>query len=169
MSDLPLQSSTPQAQPAQSDDRTTISAPTPLANSLVNTVATVSVKQPEPQTPSFKENKVFAGSEVKTTVETTVGEDAIEKEPLPEAVESWMEKVGQSEQTALPKVQLPKAEPVQPVVDTQAPATVYILPLGEMELKKAKHANVNDSIRWLATWCVRLLKKLGSEAAYKEG
>ena len=44
-----------------------------------------------------------------------------------------------------------------------------VLPMTEDELMENKTKKVNTSARWLAEWCVRLVKKWGDKVAYREG
>jgi hypothetical protein len=165
---VPQQNVPPVATPSLSGDRVVSPAPSAIAQPVVNAVANSIPAMPTPQGPSFKESKPFLSSEAGSVIETASGESAIEKEPIPEEVEAWMEKVNQ-EQAAekLPQIELPPA-PVTPTTP-QVASSLYVLPLGKMELDKGKHASVNDSIHWLAAWCVRVIKKLGpQQIAYKQ-
>lgn len=166
MSDQVLPPTTPVGTTPVADDRNLASAAQAIAAPIANVVAAAPPVPPQPQVPSFKESKPYLSSET-APIETATGESAIEKEPIPEEVEAWMEKVGQAESLPnLPKVELP---PTPPQAPPAAPAqSVYVLPLGELEVKQAMHASVNDSIKWLATWCVRMIKKLGPQAAYRQ-
>lgn len=42
------------------------------------------------------------------------------------------------------------------------------LPLSEEEVKKGLHHKVMDSIRWLAEWCVYIIKKYPGRVFYKD-
>lgn len=50
---------------------------------------------------------------------------------------------------------------------TNQPPPVVTLPLTEEQVEKALHLQVWESIRWLATWCVRQIKMLHGRVKYK--
>ncbi len=105
-------------------------------------------------------------SEVNGFVEM-VGSDSIEKEPLPLEVASWMEKVNRDTGGEKPPeivIADPKAQSPSIPSDSH---TVFVLPLGEKETAQAMNANINDSVKWLATWCKKMLKKLEERVAYQ--
>jgi hypothetical protein len=82
-------------------------------------------------------------------------------------VESWLEKLEKEE-----------AQLQQPVVDDQGQVVVddsqqqgkgfkVILPLTKDEVEKGLHHKVIDSVRWLAEWCIRMVKMFGNKVAYR--
>ena len=139
-----------------------------LAQPVVQAVAQVPVTPLAPSAPSGKEKIVVPDSLAPFEV---VGTDAIEVEPIPPEIESWMEKVAHSaEKTDVGvKVELPSQPTITPVSSQSAAKNVYVIPLGKLELNKGLHAAVTESVRWLATWCTRVIRKYGAAAvAYKE-
>jgi hypothetical protein len=72
-------------------------------------------------------------------------------------VESWLERLEKGEEVTLPqpirddkgRVLVEPAEPSRPKI---------VLPLTKEEVKSGLHYKVVDSIRWLAEWCLRLIK-----------
>ena len=88
-----------------------------------------------------------------------------EPEPEPE-VKNWMEKLEEGETVQLP----------QPVTDDFGQVLVQaagqtkpkiVLPLDETGLSIGLHQKVIDSVRWLAEWCVRVMKMATGRVFYK--
>ena len=82
-------------------------------------------------------------------------------------VEGWLEKL-EKEQTQL----------TQPVTDDKGQVILddsakqqfgfkVVLPLTKEEVEKGLHHKVIDSIRWLAEWCIRMIKMFGNKVAYR--
>lgn len=83
-------------------------------------------------------------------------------------VEGWLEKLEKED-----------AQLQQPVVDDKTGQTVLantnqqqhgfkvVLPLTKDEVAKGLKEKVVNSIRWLAEWCMRMIKMFGSKVAYK--
>ncbi len=97
------------------------------------------------------------------------GNDAFEKESLPPEVASWMEKVNRGEQPGkLDQVVIADKNTAPQDVSSSVSNAVYVLPLGQIQMKQGLGKSVNESVRWLAEWCKYLLKKFGGEATYQE-
>ena len=135
-----------------------------VAQQVIQAAAVVQPQQPIVGTPAKAKELGPISTEITAPLEM-VGSDAIEKEPIPPEVASWMEKVNRGE----------TGEKLQEVViadkNTTTPTTsssvqpVYVLPLGEVALREGLHKSVSDSVRWLAEWCKRLIKKMGPTIA----
>ena len=89
-----------------------------------------------------------------------------EPEVSPE-VEGWLEKLEKGEEIRLP----------QPVTDDQGQVVLddstpqepkIVLPLTKEEMERGLHKKVWESMRWLAEWCKRLIKKASGRVFYKE-
>ena len=89
------------------------------------------------------------------------------KVDLEPEVEGWLEKMEKED-----------ADLGQPVVDDQGQVVLddikeekgkfkIVLPLSKEEVKEELHHKVVDSVRWLAEWCVRMIKMFGSKVAFK--
>lgn len=82
-------------------------------------------------------------------------------------VGEWVTKVETGEEIQLPK-------PVtddhgQVLVEPAAPSQITVtLPLTDDQIKTGLHRKIVDSIRWLAEWCLRLLKVSNSKIAYRK-
>ncbi len=117
---------------------------------------------PPISTPAGKERvDAGVGQEVTPITEFT---RSVDLEP---EVEGWLEKL-EKEQTQLP----------QPVVDEKGQVILddaqkqagfkVVLPLTKDEVEKGLHLKVIDSLRWLAEWCLRLIKMFGNKVAYRK-
>jgi len=83
-------------------------------------------------------------------------------------VEGWLEKLEKED-----------AQLQQPVTDDKTGQVVLddlqkkkdkfkvILPLTKDEVEKGLHYKVVDSIRWLAEWCIRMIKIFGKKVVYR--
>ncbi|OGD61847.1 hypothetical protein A2160_00970 [Candidatus Beckwithbacteria bacterium RBG_13_42_9] len=90
-----------------------------------------------------------------------------QKEPEPEAdVKDWLRKLEEGENVNLP----------QPITDDFGQTLVQaagsqeakiILPLDEEELQLGLHQKAANSIRWLAEWCMRVMKLAAGRVFYK--
>ena len=84
-------------------------------------------------------------------------------------VESWLEKLEKEDTTIQ-----------QPVIDDQTGQKVLedkdkqrgdfkvVLPLTKDEVNKGIQHKVMDSVRWLAEWCLRMIKMFGNKVAYRK-
>lgn len=138
-----------------------------ILQSIANTTPAVSMTPADPQMPArAKETGSVSVAETAAIQEVASGDSAIEQEPIPAEVEAWMQKVGQTAES--PKLeQLPQVQVTAPVLAPKVPSkTMFVLPLGEAEVKQGLHASINDSVKWLATWCQKVLKQLKGQATY---
>lgn len=98
----------------------------------------------------------------------TEGIKVVEKkefEPSKE-VASWMEKV-EGEEIELPQpIEDQYGQILLEAARTSKPKIV--LPISKKKVKKGLHHKVADSIRWLAEWCLRLLKMFPERVVYKK-
>lgn len=117
--------------------------------------------QPSP-TPS--EQKEVVGSLFKEGEPRVI--EKKEFEPAPE-VKKWVSKVKEAEEITLPKpitdeygqILIEAAAPVKPRI---------VLPLTKPKIKKALQKKIVESIRWLAEWCLRLIKMFPKRVSYKQ-
>jgi len=83
-------------------------------------------------------------------------------------VEGWLEKLEKED-----------AQLAQPVVDDTGQVILddaqkkkkgfkVVLPLTKDEVDKGLHHKVIESIRWLAEWCIRMIKIFGKKVAYRK-
>jgi hypothetical protein len=82
-------------------------------------------------------------------------------------IKEWVEKIEDGEEITLPhpikddygQILMEAASPIRPSL---------VLPLSKPKIKKAIHKKVVDSVRWLAEWCLRLIKMFPSRIIYSE-
>jgi len=90
-----------------------------------------------------------------------------EHEKIPEEVEGWLEKLERGEEVKLPQSVKHKGkilvEPAEPQVDEKV-----VLPTTQETIQKGVHSNVFTSVRWLAEWCLRMIKKFHGAVVYRE-
>ena len=82
-------------------------------------------------------------------------------------VEGWLEKVEKEDsQLQQPVV---NQQTGQVVLDDSQQQTGFkaILPLTKDEVEKGLHYKIIDSVRWLAEWCIRMIKMFGNKVAYR--
>ncbi|MFH0943287.1 MAG: hypothetical protein V1810_03875 [Candidatus Beckwithbacteria bacterium] len=82
-------------------------------------------------------------------------------------VEGWLEKVEKEDSQAPQAIKDDKGQVV--LDDTAQPGAGFkvVLPLTKDEVDKGLQHKVLDSIRWLAEWCIRMVKMFGSKVAYR--
>ena len=82
-------------------------------------------------------------------------------------VEGWLEKL-EKEQTQLQQpVTDDKGQVILDDAGKQQSGFKVVLPLTKDEVEKGLHHKVIDSIRWLAEWCIRMIKMFGNKVAYR--
>lgn len=82
-------------------------------------------------------------------------------------VEGWLEKVEKEDSQA---PQVIKDDKGQVVLDDAAQQNVgfkVVLPMTKDEVEKGMQHKVLDSARWLAEWCIRMVKMFGNKVAYR--
>ena len=86
-------------------------------------------------------------------------------------VEGWLEKLEKEDS----KLQQPvtddpvndKAEGQVLLDNVEKSDFKVVLPLTKDEVEKGLHHKVLDSVRWLAEWCIRMIKMFHGKVAYK--
>lgn len=162
----PVSPVAPQSSPNANNSIDPAVTPSPvLAQQVLDAAATVT---PTPVSSSRGKETGPLSSEVAGFVEMA-GSDSLEMEPIPVEVASWMEKVNRGEQPGkLDEVVIADPNAQSPTIAPAAAQPVYVLPLGEPDVKKGLSKNVNDSVRWLSEWCKYLMKKLGGQVEYSK-
>ncbi|OGV93807.1 hypothetical protein A3B57_03460 [Microgenomates group bacterium RIFCSPLOWO2_01_FULL_47_10] len=98
--------------------------------------------------------------------ETAPVVELAENEAVPENVSSWMEKLEQGEDIQLPQSVVQDDQVlVQSVGD--ANDEQIVLPMTEAQVTKGLHEHLFTGARWLAEWCVRLVKKFHGHVVYR--
>ena len=82
-------------------------------------------------------------------------------------IDTWLEKVEKAT-TVLPKA-VADDQTGQPLVRPATPPKPKItLPLTRHQIAAGVKKKVNTAIRWLSTWCIRLVKKYKGRVAFKK-
>ncbi len=89
-----------------------------------------------------------------------------EQEPLPAEVEGWLQKLDQEGDIKLEKPITHDGEVLLADSDAQVVKEVIVLPLSQSSSKKYLKSQITDSARWLAEWCLRLLKSMKDRVKY---
>lgn len=142
----------------------------------VNSVASVPAQQPSDKAhgddSTDQKSVPRGGKEIEPSVvgnqakpESFEAEEIKELGEVPIEVEGWMERVERGEDVHLAQ---PVTHQGKTLVKSAKPQdTQVVLPLTEEEVEKGLHVKVFRSLRWLAVWCVRLVKKLPEKVIYK--
>ena len=85
-------------------------------------------------------------------------------------VEGWLEKIEKEDAFLNQPVMDGKSK--KPVLDNSKPSAKkkfkIILPMTKQEVETGLKATVKNSARWLAEWCVRMIKIFGNKVAYRK-
>lgn len=90
-----------------------------------------------------------------------------ESEAVPEEVSSWMEKLEQGEDIQLPQ---PVTHDDQVLVSNSGQDVnedKIVLPMTQEEVQLGLHQKVYSGARWLAEWCIKLVKKFHGKVVYR--
>jgi hypothetical protein len=127
-------------------------------------------QQPAPQTE-------FTGGD-KERVEVRAGyADLAERVPLVELreqhefepeVEGWLSKVEQGHEVTLSEPVMHEGEVLVAEPNAQGMQDKLVLPLTQNQVQQGLHVKVVSSARWLAEWCVRIIKIFGDQVQYKQ-
>ena len=82
-------------------------------------------------------------------------------------VEGWLEKVEKEDSQLQQPVTDDKGQVVLDDSQKQQSGFKAILPLTKDEVNKGLQHKVIDSVRWLAEWCIRMIKIFGNKVAYR--
>ncbi|HKY73755.1 MAG TPA: hypothetical protein VJ246_00375 [Patescibacteria group bacterium] len=172
MADTPVQPSTPLMQPLQSNDQVQ------AADASVVTGVIQSAQSYDPLNPPHPVGKSGLGVK-ETTARGAVAEvssqevpgiQVVETEKVPEIspeVESWIEKVEQHE-LQLPQEIVVADQTAQQPTGIYAAKPVMILPADQKTVQKGMKKSVTESVRWLAEWCFKIIKKFHGAVVYRE-
>lgn len=128
-------------------------------------------KQPKQQPVDKTAVKQAVKPEEEKQVSSTFFKEAeprvIEKKDFkaPPEVKEWIKEVKTAEEITLP--QPVKDEYGQILVKAAAPVRPKIvLPLSQPKVKQGLHKKVAESVRWLAEWCLRIIKMFPKRVSY---
>lgn len=89
-----------------------------------------------------------------------------ETEPLPPEVEGWLQKLDQEGDIQLPQPITDDGNVLLSEPPGQTLAPKIILPLTKSGVQAGLKTKVTDSAKWLANWCLRLIKMMKDEVKY---
>ena len=113
-----------------------------------------------------KEQKEAFGASISKEAQPGAAVETKEFEASSE-VKDWMEKIEAGEEITFPgpvtddygQILMDAAKITKPKID---------LPLDKPGIQKGLHHKVVDSVRWLAEWCLRLIKMVPKRVVYKK-
>lgn len=184
MSDLPVQ---PQGTNLPVDPHTDPPADPQLPIAVVSTAdaaivnaVTQSAQSYDPLNPpnatggrsglGVKESVAHTVNELDALAQEVPGAQVVDVErsaEVPPEVESWMEKVEHHEVKAPSQVVVADQTAQAPTGDYAA-QPVIVLPVTQQAVQIGMKKSVKDSIRWLAEWCVKMMKKFHGLVVYRE-
>lgn len=89
-----------------------------------------------------------------------------ETEPLPAEVEGWLQKLDQEGDIKLDAPITHDGQVLLADTEAQIVKEKIVLPLSQSGVKQGLSRQVADSARWLAEWCVRLIKMMHDKVKY---
>ena len=98
--------------------------------------------------------------------ETTRLIEIQENEPLPEEVEGWLQKLGQEGDIKLDKPITRDGDILLSNTEAQVVKQKIVLPMSQTGVQQGLTQKVTDSARWLAEWCLRLIKVMKDRVKY---
>lgn len=114
--------------------------------------------------------KETAGAAEPSPAMEVPGVQVVEHEPNVEIapeVQGWIEKVEQEKLNIPENIVVADKTAGQPT-GKYASEPVLVLPATQQQVNSGLHASVKQSIRWLATWCFRIMKKFKGIVVYRE-
>ncbi len=90
------------------------------------------------------------------------------KVDLEPEVEGWLEKLEKEDSQLQQPVMDDKGQVILDDVQKKQKDFKVVLPLSEDEVEKGLHHKLVDSVRWLAEWCIRMIKIFGNKVAYRK-
>ena len=83
-------------------------------------------------------------------------------------VEGWLEKVEQGHEIKLPEPVTHDGEVLVQDSGTAISDDMIFLPMTHTQVERGKRKSVSSGARWLAEWCMRLIKMFGNQVQYKQ-
>jgi hypothetical protein len=142
---------------------TTPPDPTPSEGLLAQSLAASTPPQPI-QTPISAPNK--EGAPIPQPAESAPLIELRETEKLPEEVEGWLQKLDQAGDITLPEPITHDGDVLLASTEAQVVKEKLVLPVTQTGLQVGLKSTVTTSARWLAEWCVRLIKVMRGDVKY---
>ena len=157
----PLPMSTPPTDiPTDTQIPDSIIASTILSNAPISPPPTSSPTMGNPQ------KEAAPVSENHTPPETAPLIELHETEAIPEEVEGWLQKLNQAGDINLQQPITHDGDIMLANTEAQVVKEKLVLPLSESGVNAGLKNKVTDSARWLAEWCVRLVKMIKDGVKY---
>lgn len=168
------------AQTLPTDDVLDTSTPAVSVSNVSDAVVATSVMQSaqayDPLNPSHPVGKSGTGAKetlakgLDALVAEVPGAQAVEVErtaEVPPEVESWVEKVEHHEIQA-PHEVVVADQTAQQLTGNYASEPVIILPATQQAIQQGFTQKITESMRWLAEWCTRIIKKFHGMVVYRD-
>ncbi len=120
--------------------------------------------QATPVTPISAPNK--EGAPIPQPAEAAPLIELRETEKIPEEVEGWLQKLDQAGEITLPEPITHDGDVLLASTEAQVVKEKLVLPVTQTGLQQGLKSTVTTSARWLAEWCVRLIKVMRGEVKY---
>lgn len=111
-----------------------------------------------------------SGAAAEVSPQEVPGIQVVETEKVPEIspeVESWIEKVEHHELQPPQEIVVADQTAQQPT-GIYAAEPVIVLPAGQKTVQQGMKKGVTESVRWLAEWCFKMIKKFHGAVVYRE-
>lgn len=147
--------------------------PTPQDIQTPDSIIAASIFATNPQvlppTPTIIGNAQKEAAPITETIhaaETTRLVEVHETEAIPEEVEGWLQKLNQAGDINLANPITHDGDILLANTEAQVVKEKLVLPLSQTQVKLGLTNKVSDSARWLAEWCVRLVKMIKDGVKY---
>lgn len=141
-----------------------------IPTTIVNTLAQDPLNPPQAGGGKLGTGKEAVGGGVLDAIVAEVpGATAIETEKnaeIPPELASWMEKV-ETHQVQPPQQVVVADQTATNLTGNYVAQPVIVLPLSQQKVQQGTKKSVVDSMRWLAEWCIRIIKKFHGKVVYR--
>ncbi|HZZ98562.1 MAG TPA: hypothetical protein VFG51_01385 [Candidatus Saccharimonadia bacterium] len=113
--------------------------------------------------------EVAAAGLLETIANEVPGAQAVEHERTPEIspeVEAWVEQI-HDEANKTPEKIVVADSTVNNLTGNYAAEPIVVLPLTKPGIQQGMKHPVTDSVKWLAVWCLRVIKKFHGSVVYR--
>lgn len=148
---------------------TSAAQPVPVNPAAIDALIAASLAPP-PQSPPPQQPQ--GGSFNKEVVpppqpaETTHLVEIQETEKIPEEVEGWLQKLNDAGEIKLPEPITHDGDVLLAGTEAQVVKEKLVLPMSQTSMNTGLKAKVTESARWLAEWCMRLVKLMNGNVKY---
>jgi hypothetical protein len=132
--------------------------------------ATDTLNPAQPTTATLKESTTSVSPDI-SPIESGAGLQQVEYEQsgeLPVEVESYLQKVEESQDRALSEVVIADGTTTPSTAHPPVKKPVIVLPITAAEEKAGQKKPLHLSVRWLVEWSKKIMKMFAGEVIYKE-